>query len=39
MNHKTDLFHCPVEAVLSLISGKYKCIILWGGADKKLDLT
>ena len=28
-NHKTDLFHCPVEAVLSLISGKYKCIILW----------
>ena len=29
MNHKTDLFHCPVEAVLSLISGKYKCIILW----------
>ena len=29
MNHKTDLFHCPVEAVLSLISGKYKCNILW----------
>lgn len=26
---KETLFHCPVEAALSLISGKYKCIILW----------
>lgn len=26
---KDTMFHCPVEAALSLISGKYKCIILW----------
>ena len=25
---KETLFHCPVEAALSLISGKYNCIIL-----------
>lgn len=26
---KEKMFHCPVEAALSLIGGKYKCIILW----------
>lgn len=26
---KETMFHCPVEAALSLIGGKYKCIILW----------
>ncbi len=26
---KSSVFHCPVEAALSLIGGKYKCIILW----------
>ena len=26
---KASMFHCPVEASLSLIGGKYKCIILW----------
>ena len=29
MATKSSLFQCPVEAALSLISGKYKCIILW----------
>lgn len=27
MTHKT--YNCPVEAVISLIGGKYKPIILW----------
>lgn len=26
---KDGLFHCPVEASLSLVGGKYKAIILW----------
>lgn len=26
---RNTIFHCPVEASLSLIAGKYKCIILW----------
>ncbi|MSV23985.1 helix-turn-helix transcriptional regulator [Selenomonas sp. WCA-380-WT-3B 3/] len=26
---KETMFHCPVEAALSLIGGKYKSIILW----------
>lgn len=26
---KEAMFHCPVEAALSLIGGKYKCIIIW----------
>ena len=29
MTTKQTLFQCPVEAALSLLSGKYKCIILW----------
>ena len=28
-NEKVKMFHCPVEATLSLIGGKYKCIILY----------
>jgi DNA-binding HxlR family transcriptional regulator len=28
--------HCPVEATLELIGGKYKTLILWHLADKKL---
>lgn len=26
---KEAKFHCPVDAALSLLGGKYKCIILW----------
>jgi len=29
-------FHCPVEATISLIGGKYKAIILWQLLDKTL---
>lgn len=29
-------FHCPVEATISLIGGKYKAIILWQLIDKTL---
>lgn len=31
MQHKTcpNSFHCPVEATLQLIGGKYKTLILW----------
>ncbi|WP_455539340.1 winged helix-turn-helix transcriptional regulator [Terrisporobacter sp.] len=34
----TDInnINCPVEAVISLIGGKYKPIILWHLIDKKL---
>lgn len=28
--------HCPVEATLELIGGKYKALILWHLADRKL---
>lgn len=28
--------HCPVEATLELIGGKYKALILWHLSDKKL---
>ncbi len=28
--------HCPVEATLDLIGGKYKALILWNLADGKL---
>lgn len=29
MNHKPFKKHCPVEATISLIGGKYKSLILW----------
>ena len=29
MKYCNNTFNCPVEATLSLIGGKYKCIILW----------
>ena len=29
-------FHCPVEATLDLIGGKYKALILWYLTDKTL---
>lgn len=29
MSECNGTFHCPVEATLSLIGGKYKAIILW----------
>ena len=29
-------FHCPVEATLSLIGGKYKTLILWNLIGKTL---
>ena len=29
MAAKNTMFQCPVEAALSLLGGKYKCIILW----------
>ena len=29
MATKNSMFQCPVEAALSLLGGKYKCIILW----------
>ena len=31
---KSKMFHCPVEATLSLIGGKYKCIVLYHLADE-----
>lgn len=33
-NEKVKMFHCPVEATLSLIGGKYKCIILYYLAEE-----
>jgi len=31
------IFHCPVEAILSVIGGKYKCIVLYHlGHEPKL---
>ena len=33
-NEKVKMFHCPVEATLSLIGGKYKCIILYHLEEK-----
>lgn len=29
MSEENKTFHCPVEATISLIGGKYKAIILW----------
>ena len=34
--NKQKVFHCPVEATLSLIGGKYKCIILYHLAERTL---
>ena len=31
--------HCPVEATLELIGGKYKALILWHLSEKKLRFT
>ena len=31
--------HCPVEATLELIGGKYKALILWHLAENKLRFT
>ncbi len=38
MLHKTcpSSFHCPVEATLQLIGGKYKTLILWHLIDQTL---
>ena len=33
-DEKVQMFHCPVEATLSLIGGKYKCIILYHLAEE-----
>ena len=33
---KESCFHCPVEATLSVIGGKYKAIILWHLIDSTL---
>lgn len=35
MTHEKE-FHCPVEATLSVIGGKYKCIILYYLMDSTL---
>ena len=35
MNNESH-FHCPVEATLSVIGGKYKAIILWHLIDNTL---
>lgn len=35
-NDENYMFHCPVEAVLSLIGGKYKPIILYHLIDSTL---
>ena len=35
MNNKSH-YHCPVEATLSVIGGKYKAIILWHLIDNTL---
>lgn len=29
MKYCNNTFNCPIEATLSLIGGKYKCLILW----------
>ena len=34
--NKQKVFHCPVEATLSLIGRKYKCIILYHLAERTL---
>lgn len=33
---KTSSFHCPVEATVHLIGGKYKAVILWHLKDQVL---
>lgn len=36
MSKQCNGFHCPVEATLKLIGGKYKAIILWHLIDTTL---
>lgn len=36
MKYKKIQFNCPVEAALSLISGKYKALILWHLTEQPL---
>ncbi len=36
MEYTKDQFHCPVEATLFLIGGKYKPLILWYLIEKPL---
>ena len=31
-----NLIHCPVSATLNLVGGKYKALILWHLAEKRL---
>lgn len=33
---EVKMFHCPVEGTLSLIGGKYKCIILYHLSQNKV---
>ena len=35
---QSEEFHCPVEATLSLIGGKYKTLILWNLIGKMISL-
>lgn len=36
MKNCDSTYHCPVEATLHLIGGKYKCLILWHLIKKTL---
>lgn len=36
MSEKCSGFHCPLEATIQMIGGKYKAIILWHLTDKTL---
>ena len=36
MSEKCKKFHCPLEATMHMIGGKYKAIILWNLTDETL---
>lgn len=36
MNQKNDLYSCPIEYTLGLISGKWKLVILWHLSQEKV---